>query len=588
MVPSKSQEQRYDKEERDRESRFGMNYKWIALSNTTLGATMATIDGSVLVISLPAIFRGMGVNPLDPGNAALLLWMLLGYTIVSSITVVSIGRLSDMFGRVRLYNFGFLIFAVASVLLYAATYLVSGPGGALDLIILRLFQGLGGGFLIANSAAILTDAFPATQRGMAMGINQIAAIGGSILGFIIGGLLASIDWHLIFLISVPVGVIGTIWSYLALHELAKIRARQRLDIAGNVLFALSMMVIVISLTYGILPFDGSSTGFSSPYVRAGIVGGLLMLIAFVYVESKAKDPMLNLSLFKIRAVAAGFTSLTLAGIARGGLQFMLVIWLQGIWLPLHGVNFDNAPFQAALMMIPLVAGFLIAGPVCGYLSDRYGPRFFSTAGMLINTVGFIVLATLPANFSYVPFIVIIFVLGMGQGMFTAPNTASIMNAAPPEYRGVASGMRATLLNVSNVMSIAIFFSLLTVGVAGVLPAALYKGLVAQNVSHATALQISNIPPTSALFAALLGNNPMAALIPASIQATIPSANLQVILGTDFFPNLISAPFIVGIHMVMYFGAALALTAAICSALRGKRYIYGRDNQTMTEGASDKA
>ncbi len=573
MASRASRVSKYDTAERKRESRLGVSYKWIALSNTTLGATMATIDGSILLISLPAIFNGLHVNPLIASNSSLLLWLLLGYMIMSSIVVVTIGRLSDMYGRVKIYNLGFLIFATASTLLYVSSYLLSGTTGVISLIVLRLFQGLGGGFLIANSAAIITDAFPAGERGKAMGINQIAAIGGSIAGLIIGGVLSSIDWHLIFLISVPIGIIGTIWSYLALHELAQIRKNQHLDIAGNITFGIALTLIILALTYGILPFDGQSTGFSNPLVEAAIVAGFALMAAFVYIELKAKDPMINLTLFKIRSASAGFISLLLSAIARGGLQFMLIIWLQGIWLPLHGVSFENTPLQAAIAMIPLVVGFLVAGPICGYLSDKYGARIFTTGGMLLNAAGFIILASMPVNFSYLPFALTIFMLGIGQGMFAAPNTAAIMNSVPPEYRGVSAGMRATLMNVSNVMSIAVFFTVLTIGVSYTLPSTLYAGLSAQNVSQSVALQISKLPPTSALFAALLGTNPMGALLPQSIQSTIPPANLNVIMGTSFFPNLISKPFMDGMHTVLYFAAALTLIAALASAMRGKRYIY---------------
>lgn len=568
MPSTKAIEQEYDSAERKRESLFGVHYKWIALSNTTIGAMMATIDGSILIISLPAIFNGLGINPLAGGDSSLLLWLILGYTIVSCVAVVSIGRLSDMFGRVRLYNLGFLIFAVASVLLYASSYLISGTEGVLSLIILRLIQGLGGGFLIANSAAILTDAFPANERGRALGINQIAAVGGSIIGLLVGGVLASIDWHLIFLISVPVGIIGAIWAYMALHELAITQKKQKFDILGNITFASGVLILLIALTYGIQPYDGSPVGWSSPYVEAGVVAGIILLAAFIYTESKTKDPMFRLELFKIRAFAAGNISLLLSGMARGGLQFMLIIWLQGIWLPLHGVSFSQTPLHAAIDLIPLIVGFFFAGPLSGYLSDKYGPRPFTVAGMLLNMVGFLALASLPVNFSYLPFAIIIFIMGVGQGMFASPNTASIMSSVPPEYRGVSSGVRATLMNLSQILSISIFFSLLTTGVATSLPMALYNGLTAQNVSAANALQISKLPPTAAIFAALLGYNPMKLLLPQSILLMLPQSNQNMILGTSFFPNLIAAPFINGMRIVFYLGAVLTFIAAIFSLLRG--------------------
>ncbi|VVB93094.1 Putative multidrug resistance protein MdtD [uncultured archaeon] len=566
-----------DFERQEKERKYGIHYKWVALSNTTLGALLASIDSSILIISLPAVFNGLGVNPLSAGNLILLLWLLLGYTIVSSVTVVTIGRLSDMFGRVRLYNIGFAIFSFASILLYASSYLVQGTAGIISLTILRLIQGLGSGFLFANSAAILTDAFPENERGKALGFNQIAAIGGNLAGLLIGGILAAIDWHLIFLISVPIGIAGAIWAYVALHELATIRKNQKLDILGNITFAVSLTTILLSLSYGILPYGNSSTGWTNPWVQAGFGLGIALLFLFAFIETKAKDPMFHLWLFRIRAFAAGNLSMLLAGLARGGLQFMLIIWLQGIWLPLHGVSFIDTPFQAAIDMIPLVAGFLISGPISGYLSDRYGARLFSTMGMLLNVIGFLILASMPADFNYTPFAITIFFLGVGQGMFSAPNTAAVMNSVPPEYRGVTSGMRATLLNVSFMFSLAIFFSLLIIGVSSSLPGALYDGLISQNVSSATALQISRLPPSSTLFAALLGYNPMKTLLPPDVLNSLPPKNANAILGTSFFPNMISSSFMSGMRIVMYSGALLALFAAIFSALRGRRYVHEMRN-----------
>ncbi|MDE1860927.1 MAG: MFS transporter [Candidatus Micrarchaeota archaeon] len=570
MAERHPDEKGYDLEERKREAALGANYKWIALSNTTLGVLMATIDSSILIISLPAIFNGLGVNPLTTGNTVLLLWLIMGYVIMSSIVVVTIGRLSDMFGRVRLYNIGFAIFAVGSTMLYVVSYTLTGTTAVLMLILFRLVQGFGGGFLFANATAILVDAFPQNQRGTAMGINQIAAIVGGVLGLIIGGILASIDWHLIFLISVPVGVIGALWSYLALREIATIKKDQKIDVLGNVTFAIALSAILLSMTYALVPYGTNGIGWSSPYVIAGLIAGFAMIAAFIFIELKSEDPMFDLRLFKIRAFAAGMLSLFLAGIARGGLQFMLIIWLQGIWLPLHGVSFEQTPLQAGLDMIPLFLGFLVMGPVAGHLSDRYGARLFSTLGMLINVIGFVLLAALPANFNYVTFGLIIFGLGMGQGMFAAPNTVSVMNSVPPEKRGSTSGMRATFFNMSFMFSIIIFFTLLTIGFGAALPDALYSGLVSQGVPASTASSISMISPTSTLFAALLGYNPMKVLLPENVTQHLPESNLTTLTGSHFFPSLISQPFIDGMHIVMAIAALLALVAAIASALRGKQ------------------
>ena len=557
----------YDAAERKEERKLGRNYKWVALSNTTLGALMASIDSSILIISLPAIFNGLGVNPYAPGNIVILLWLLLGYMIASSITIVTIGKLSDMFGRVRLYNFGFLIWTIASILIYASSYLILGTEGAISLVILRIVQGLGGGFLFANSVAILTDAFPKEERGKALGINQIAFVGGSIIGLIVGGILSAIDWHLIFLISVPVGVVGTIWAYVGLRDIASIRKGQRFDIVGNLLFGVGVLLLLIGSTYAILPYGKNNMGWSNPFVMISIVSGFVLLIAFAYFENHKEDPMFNLSLFGIRAFSAGNLSQFIAGVARGGLQFMLIIWLQGIWLPLHGISFSNTPLQAGIDMIPLMAGFLLMGPLSGHLSDKLGARYLASFGMIINVFGFLILAMLPANFNYITFALTIFILGIGQGMFLAPNTASIMNSVPPEYRGVSSGMRATLANVSFMFSMVVFFTVLISGMALSMPHALYNGLVAQQLEPAIARNVSEIPPTGALFGALLGSNPMQVLIPQSVLSSLPAVNRSVVLGNTFFPSLISSPFIGSMRNVFLMSAILVLIAAIASLLR---------------------
>ncbi|HLI69586.1 MAG TPA: MFS transporter, partial [Ktedonobacteraceae bacterium] len=411
----------------------GPAYKWIALSNTTLGVLMASIDSSIVLISLPAIFNGIHVDPLAPGETNYFLWLLLGYMVVTTTLLVTFGRISDMLGRVRMYNLGFLIFAIGSILLW----LTPGTGntGAIELITFRLIQGIGSGFLFANSAAIITDAFPANQRGLALGINQIAAILGSVIGLILGGILAYFDWRLVFLVSVPVGITGTIWAYLMLREIATIREHQKIDWPGNITFAIGLTILLLGITYGIEPYGGSPMGWGSPLVLGMLGGGVVLLIAFIVIELHVEDPMFRLDLFKTRAFAAGNASSFLASIARGGLQFMLIIWLQGIWLPLHGYDYAVAPLWAGIYLMPLLAGFVMMGPVSGWLSDRYGARFFSTVGLLIQAAGFVLLTILPANFTYIWFALILFMLGLGQGMFSSPNTSSVMSSLPPEQRG---------------------------------------------------------------------------------------------------------------------------------------------------------
>lgn len=564
----------------------GPAYKWIALSNTTLGVLMASIDASIVLISLPAIFNGIHVNPLAPDETSYFLWLLLGYMVVTSTLLVTFGRISDMFGRVRMYNLGFLIFAIASVLLW----LTPGTGntGALELIIFRLIQGVGSGFLFANSAAILTDAFPANQRGLAMGINQIAAILGSVIGLILGGILSYFDWRLVFLVSVPVGIVGTVWAYLMLRETATIRQHQKLDWPGNITFALGLTALLIGITYGIEPYGNSPMGWTSPVVIALLVGGALMLAVFVWIELHVEDPMFRLELFRIRAFAAGNLSSFLGSIARGGLQFMLIIWLQGIWLPLHGYDYAVTPLWAGIYLLPLLGGFVVMGPVSGWLSDRFGARVFSTAGMLIQVAGFVLLTILPANFSYIWFALIIFMLGFGQGMFSAPNTTSVMNSLPAEQRGAGSGMRATFQNAGSLASIGIFFSIVIAGLAASLPGTLTSGLTAAGVPVVVANQIAQLPPTAALFAAFLGYNPMAQLLPPQVLHTLPAAHQANLLGHSFFPNLISPPFLLGLHGAFYLSAALCLVAACASVLRGKRYVHDQIRPLETPNVESPA
>jgi MFS family permease len=570
----------YDIEEQKREQKYGKSYKWIALSNTTLGALMASINASILIISLPAIFKGLNVNPIAPSSTVLLLWLLLGYSIVSAVAVVSVGRLSDMYGRVRLYNLGFAVFTIGSIGLYASSLYVSGTVGALSLIFIRILQGLGGAFLFANSAAILTDVFPSNERGKALGFNQIAAVGGSVLGFIIGGLLAGIDWHLVFLINVPFGIIGTVWAYVALHEIASIKKNQKFDIFGNATFAIALILLLVGITYGLLPYGSSTTGWSNPFVSSSIIVSIILFVLFVLIELRTREPMMKLSLFRIRAFTFGNLSLALAGLSRGGLQFMLIIWLQGIWLPLHGVSFSNTPFDAAIDLIPFAVGFLISGPLFGYLSDKRGARLFTTSGMLINVAAFLLLLTLPADFDFISFALITVFFGIGQGMFSAPNTAAIMNAVPPDTRGAVSGIRSTFLNTSFMLSLVLFFTILIATFGHELPPAIASSLNSLNVSQNVTASISDIPPTGILFSALLGYNPIKNVIPPQDVPILGAKVYSELISKQFFPKLISKPFIDSMRVVFYIGAIMAFIAALLSALRGKRYVY--------DGVSEKA
>ncbi len=547
-------------------------YQWVALSNTTLSMMMAMIDGSIVIIAMPAIFRGIGLNPFAAGNIAYLLWMIMGYLLVQAVLVVSLGRLGDMYGRVRIYNLGFVVFTAASMALSFDPF--RGGQGALWLIGWRVVQAVGGSMLMANSAAILTDAFPAHQRGMALGINQVAGISGQFIGLLLGGLLAAWDWRAVFWVNVPIGLAGTIWSYRSLREIATTR-RARIDWAGNLAFAAGAGTILVAITYGIQPYGASSTGWANPWVLAGLAGGAALLVAFGFIERRVAEPMFNLGLFRIRAFAAGNAAALLGATARGGLQFMLVIWLAGIWLPLHGYDFAVTPLWAGIYMLPLTAGFLVAGPVSGYLSDKFGQRLFATTGLLVAAGAFTGLMMLPADFPYWVFALIIVGNGLGNGLFASPNTSAIMSSVPARHRGVASGMRSTFQNSGMSLSIGIFFTLMITRLAATLPASMTAGLTSQGVPLAEATKIAHLPPVSSLFAALLGYNPVRTLLaPTGLLSSLPAHSVAVLTGRTFFPELIAGPFHQGLITVFTAAAAMALVGALISSLRGSQYYYG--------------
>jgi MFS family permease len=545
------------------------NYKWIALSNTTLGILMAVINQSIVIIALPAIFRGIHLNPLIPSNTSYLLWMLLGFMVVMAVLVVSLGRVGDMFGRVRMYNLGFAIFTLGSILL-SVTWL-EGSAGAMWMIIMRVVQGIGAAFLMANSSAILTDAFPAEERGLALGINMVAAIAGSFIGLVLGGVLAPVAWRLVFLVSVPFGLFGTLWAYLKLEDRG-IRTPAKIDWWGNITFGLGLIAVLVGITYGILPYGGHNMGWTAPGVIASLVGGVLLLSVFVVIERRVEAPMFRLDLFKIRAFSGGSVATFLAALSRGGLMFMLILWLQGIWLPLHGYSFEDTPLWAGIYMLPLSVGFLVAGPISGRLSDHFGARPFATGGMIASAIGFLMLIALPIDFSYWEFGFVIFLIGAAMGLFAAPNLTGIMNSLPPDQRGSGAGMAATFQNSASVLSIGVFFSLIIVGLSSTLPAVLFHGLVAHGVPQGAASQVSHLPPVGSLFASFLGYNPVGTLLSGTLPH-LPHATAAYLTGHEFFPSLVAAPFATGIHTVFYFAAGCCVVAAVASWMRGGKYYH---------------
>lgn len=542
-------------------------YKWVALAIVTTGMLMATIDSSIVLIAMPAIFRGIGMDPLQPGNSFYLLWMMLGFLIVTSVLVVSLGRLGDMYGRVRIYNAGFALFTLFSAAL-SVTWM-HGRAAGWWLVIMRLFQALGAAMLMSNSSAILTDAFPAHQRGLAMGANQAAAFSGSFIGLIVGGLLAPFDWHLIFLVSVPVGIAGTYFGYRSLRELGE-RHRARIDWWGNLTFALGLVSLMVGLTYGIQSYGGHPMGWTSPLVRGGIILGVTLLAVFVVMERRIAEPMFRLPLLKIRAFTSGVAASFLAALSRGGLMFLLVIWLQGIWLPEHGYDFARTPLWAGVAMIPLTVGMLISGPLSGYLSDRFGPRPFATGGMIGTAGCFLALQLIPVDFSYPVFGLVLFLTGLCMAAFGSPNRAGVMNALPPRERGVGSGMYTTFQNSAQVFSIGLFFTLLIVGLSASLSTQLDAGLLAHGVSPLDAARASHLPPIATLFAAFLGVNPVAHLLGAHGLASLTAAQRATLTGHSFFPHLIQNSFHTGLRWALDFAIGASLLAALASWVRGER------------------
>jgi MFS family permease len=550
---------------------MSVHYKWIALSNTTLGILMVTINQSILLISLPALFRGIDLNPLVPSNTSYFLWIFLGFMLVTSVLVVSLGRVGDIYGRVRMYNLGFAVFTFFAILL-SVTWL-TGPAGALWIIIMRIGQGVGGAFLFANSTAILTDAFPEDERGKALGINGIAAVSGSFLGLILGGVLAPIEWRLVFLVSVPFGLFGTIWAYLMLRDNG-VRVPAKIDWFGNTLFALGLVSLLTGIVYSLLPYGGHPTGWTNPRVLTAIFGGIALLVVFAWVETKVAQPMFRLNLFKIRAFTAGNIAGMLGAMGRGGLQLMLIIWLQGIWLPLHGKSFAETPLWAGVAMIPLTIGFLLVGPLAGWLSDRWGARVLATLGLIISMITFLLFDLLPINFNYIDFALLIFLFAVGMGLFFAPNQASVMNSLPPDQRGAGAGMLNTFQNSATVLSMGLFFTIVTLGLAARLPSHLFRGLVAAGVNPTASHLVASEPPIGSLFSAFLGYNPIKELLgPTGALQQLPAHQVAYITSRSFFPNLISEPFAGGMHLAFTFAAFVTFIAAVASALRGKRYFY---------------
>jgi MFS family permease len=556
----------------------GIPYKYTVLINTTIGVFMAVLDSSIVMISLPDIFRGIKLNPLAPENFAYLLWMLMGYGLVTAVLVVTLGRIGDIFGRVKMYNLGFAVFSAASIGLSAVWS--TGAAGAIEIIGFRMVQAVGGAMLMANSAAIITDVFPAEERGMALGINQIAALAGSFLGLVLGGVLAAINWRMVFLVNVPIGIAGTAWAYWKLKDTGE-RTPARIDWVGMATFAAGLWFVLLGVTNGISPYHGAPMGWGNPEVWYTIVLGVVLLLAFVFVESRVNEPMFDLHLFKIRAFAAGNLAVLVSQVANGGMQFMFIMWLQGIWLPLHGFSYESTPVWAGIAMLPLTFGFMVSGPTFGRLSDKYGARQFTTGGMVLAASVFAALMLLPADFTYWQFAVLLFLDGIAFGMFSAPNTAAVMSSVPAKNRGAASGMRATAQMTGQPLSMGIFFSLMVAGLVASVPVAMTTGLVAHHVPQAVADKLAQMPPTGYLFAAFLGYNPLKELL-GPLLVHLPATDAAVLAGKEFFPSLIGPPFEHALRLVLVFSSAMCAIAAAASWMRGGKFVHAEGAHAHVE------
>lgn len=558
-----------------------IDYKWIVLSITTIEMFMVSVNGSIILISLPAIFDGININPLT--SFQYLIWVLMGYNLVTATLLLSFGRLSDMYGRVRLYNVGFAIFTLGSILLYLTPD--TGDAGAIEIIVFRLVQAVGASFTYSNSAAILTDAFPENERGKALGLNMVAFLSGQFIGLILGGILAFYHWRYVFLVSVPVGILGTVWAYIKLKETSLPEKTKKIDVWGNLAFLGGLTIFLIGTTYALLPYEQDPMGWRDPWVIGSLLVGIILLISFPIIESRVEDPMFRLNLFKSRMFSFANIAGFLNAIARGGMMFMLIMLLQGIWLPLHGYSYESTPLWGGIFMLPLTAGFVIMGPLSGWLSDKYGSRLFATSGLLLTTISFLILAALPYNFNYPIFAVALFIMGLGNGMFGAPNIAAIMNSVPSDERGVASGMRAMLQNSGMVTSMAMFFTIVIVSLTRLFPQELAQSLTDVGASNLI-VPMSAIPPTGALFAAFLGYNPVSTIlagVPQSVITTISPDTINILTGTTWFPTTLAQAFMPSLRLSFYIGAILSIIATVLSAMRGPTHtINGETNENLIE------
>jgi EmrB/QacA subfamily drug resistance transporter len=412
-----------------------MNYKWTALSNTIIGTLMASLDRNIILIALPAIALDLHTSLLT------LIWIVLIYWLVTASVLLNFGRLSDMFGRVKLYNMGFAFFTLGSGLCS-----ISETGE--QLIIFRIVQALGAAFLFSNSAAILTDTFRENERAKALGLNQTAIVVGSVIGLVFGGFLTSyLGWRSIFWVNIPIGTFATIWSYSKLRELGAIR-KEKIDWLGNITFAVGLSMILTGVTL-------ANFRFVSPFqIMLSIIGGVSLLIVFIIIEKKIPKPMFDLSLFKIRPFIGGNMAIFLNALARGAFTLIMSFYLQGPSMRLNS-------FEAGIYLIPVSAALAAFAPLSGWLYDKYKLGFFTVIGLLISAVGFFILTEIPVQTSFYEMLVPLIMIGAGMGIFASPNRALIMTSVPPTRRGISAGMSTTFVMIGNSFSIGMVFLIMT-------------------------------------------------------------------------------------------------------------------------------
>lgn len=543
--------------------------KWAALSVVSLGALATTISASSVLVALPAIFRSTRLNPLVLGNVGYLVWMLVVYLAAPTVLAVPLMRLGNRFGRVRVYKLGFAVFTVGALAL--ALDPLEGSGGALWLIGWRILQAAGVSMLSANASPILTRRFPSSQRGTALGLLSVNTLAGGFLGLVLGGTLAAVNWRLVFWVLVPIGIFGTGWSQLVLRE-TETSTREDSDWLGGIFFAFGLSGLLAAAIFGIEPYGDHGMGWTSPWTLACLAGGLALLAVFCLVELRVPNPMIILSLMKIRPFRAGVAASLLASVATGGLPLVLVIWLQGIWLPVHGYNTSQIPLWCAIYLVPLSIGFLISGPVSGILSARYGLRLFASSGLLLWLAAFGGLLLLPVgSFSSATFCSAIFILGISSGLFASPIQAMIMNSVPPQRRGAAASTDAILRSSGTALSNVIYLSLLVAGLSTTLPAAWAAGLTAHGVPSAVAQQVARRAPTTDLFSAFLGYNPVSELLaPTGVLTRLSARSAATLTGSQFFPQVIAAPFRHGLLLIFIMVAVLLAAAISLSALAWSR------------------